>query len=257
MLTALSLSSCIYFLDPDDIVPPPDPSALLPPVPHAHPSGLSQLDPEARILEPPVTTNPPFCRPALPQAQVNAIHRLSSHVNVLPVIARADTLTNDRLAAIKLAVRHDLASAGIGFGIFDDVEQYQHLKDALDVPVLNGDVKPYLAHPNGSASSSSATSSPTSPVTPSFLRLPYALISPDGYSHGDGVNRAPPSRHELVLQYTPQSHSHPSSYHLPPKIARGKFIRSYRWGYLDVLDHTHCDFLALRHAAFKHMQVRF
>ncbi|KAI0304527.1 hypothetical protein B0F90DRAFT_1625716 [Multifurca ochricompacta] len=233
---------CIYFLDPDAIIPP---SAIRPPaplLPRARTNSVSQPDAEPVILEPPVTTNPLLRRPVLPQAEINVIRTLSSRVNVLPVIARADTLTNDRLAAIKLAIRRDLAEAGIGFGIFD-----------LDThPPSNGDSKAFSAISNGSSSSPSG-SSPTSPVTPSFLRLPYALIAPDCYSHSDGVNRPALPRHELVLQYTP---GRPSSPKTPSaKLVRGKFTRNYRWGFLDVLDPSHSDFLSLRQAIFHHMQT--
>ena len=58
--------------------------------------------------------------PHLPTSEIQAIKTLSQRVNVLPVIARADTLTSERLAAIKRAIREDLADAGIGFGIFDN-----------------------------------------------------------------------------------------------------------------------------------------
>jgi hypothetical protein len=229
-------------LDPDAIIPP---SAIRPPaplLPRTHTNSVSQSDAEPVILEPPVTTNPLLRRPVLPQVEINVIRTLSSRVNVLPVIARADTLTNERLAAIKMAVRRDLAEAGIGFGIFD-----------LDThPPSNGDNKVFNGLSNGSSSSPSS-SSPTSSVTTPFLRLPYALISPDCYSHSDGVNRPALPRHELVLQYTP---GRPSSPNNPPtKLVRGKFIRSYRWGFLDVLDPNHSDFLALRKAVFHHMQV--
>ena len=230
-------------MDPDVIIPP---SAIRPPaplLPRTHTNSVSQSDAEPVILEPPVTTNPLLRRPVLPQSEINVIRTLSSRVNVLPVIARADTLTNERLAAIKMAVRRDLAEAGIGFGIFD-----------LDThPATNGDNKPFNGLSNGSSSSPSS-SSPTSSVTPSFLRLPYALISADCYSHSDGVNNRPAlPRHELVLQYTP---GRPSSPNNPStKLVRGKFIRNYRWGSLDVLDPNHSDFLSLRNAVFHHMQV--
>ena len=234
---------CIYFLDPDAIIPP---SAIRPPaplLPRTHTNSVSQPDAEPVILEPPVTTNPLLRRPVLPQAEINVIRTLSSRVNVLPVIARADTLTNDRLSSIKMAVRRDLAEAGIGFGIFD-----------LDAhPPSNGDNKAFNGLSNGS-SSSPTSSSPTSPVTPSFLRLPYALISPDCYSHSDGVNRPALARHELVLQYTPGRPSSPNA--LSTKLVRGKFTRGYRWGFLDVLDPNHSDFLPLRQAIYLHMQVR-
>ncbi|KAG9315715.1 hypothetical protein JVU11DRAFT_3362 [Chiua virens] len=243
---------CIYFLDPDTIVPPSVPGPPAPLVSRARTNSFSHTEPEPVILEPPVTTNPILCRPTLPPVEINTIRRLSARVNVLPVIARADTLTNDRLTAVKMAVRRDLAEAGIGFGIFDmDTHpQYQHRKDVPEsgLPVKSEMVNGYGNHTT--TSSPGQPSPPTSPATPSFLRLPYALISPEIYSHTDGVTRLPLSRHELVQQYTPSTHQSSSS-----KLARGKFIRSYRWGSMDVLDPTQCDFLPLRSAIFHHMET--
>jgi hypothetical protein len=184
----------------------------------------------------------------LPAVEINTIRRLSNRVNVLPVVARGDILSNDRLAAIKLAIRRDLAEAGIGFGIFD-MDTYQQPQDDISL-VKNGESSNgYGGHANGSSSSANNTP-PTSPVTPAFLRLPYALISPDVYSHSDGVARITPPRHELVQQYTPSPH-----YLLVSKVLRGRFTRSYRWGQLDVLDPNHSDFLTLRAAIFHHMEV--
>lgn len=238
------------------------------------------------ILEPPVTTNPLMFRPALPAADIATIRRLSARVNVLPVIARADVLSNERLAAVKLAVRRDLADAGIGFGIFDmDNHPHPHyppsssgtapsssqavaassasntpsvhspedskLTISVDPPPNNGS-NGYggSGHLNGGSNStaSATTSPPTSPVSPSIMRLPYALVSPDIYSHSEGVARVPPPRHELMQQYSPSQSGTKNS-------RRGKFLRYYRWGNLDVLDPAHCDFVPLRNAIFHHMEV--
>ncbi|KAJ7600633.1 GTP binding protein [Mycena floridula] len=233
---------CVYFLDPDKIVPPPVPAPPAPYLPRTRTNSFSQTE-EPVILEPPVTTNPLLCRPTLPTADINTIRKLSSRVNVLPVIARADVLSNERLSAIKLAVRRDLAEAGIGFGIFDMDSTYvgEELPPARNGESSNG----YAGHSNGSSKSP-----PASPASPSLMRLPYALISPDMYSHSDGVLRPSLSRHELVLQYSP-------SYQQPPpsKIVRGRFTRKYRWCSLDVLDSTHSDFLPFRNAIFHHMET--
>ena len=157
-------------------------------------------------------------------------------------------------------MRRDLAEAGIGFGIFDvdtfPQAQYPHYprrdsSENIPPKLENG----YGNHTNGAPSS--ATSPPSTPMSPpSYLRVPYAVISPDIYSHSDGVARPAPSRHELALQYTPLQF--PNHKQQPfAKIVAGKFIRSYRWGFLDVMDTTHCDFVQLRGAIFHHMQVRF
>lgn len=234
-------------MDPDQIVPPSVPGPPAPLIPRTRGNSFSQPEHEPVILEPPVTTNPLLARPTLPQADIAAIRRLSARVNVLPVIAKADILSNDRLAAIKLAIRRDLADAGIGFGIFDVDPPLAHAEEN------NTSARPASANgyppTNGSGSSNLNNSPPTSPTTTPLLRLPYALISPDMYSHSDGVSRRLYSRHELVQQYTLSTHS-PSS-----QFPRGKFVRSYRWGVLDVLDPTHSDFIALRLAIFHHMDV--
>ncbi|KAG1715726.1 hypothetical protein ID866_1442 [Astraeus odoratus] len=243
---------CIYFLDPDVIVPPCVPGPPAPLLPRARTNSFSHIESEPVILEPPVTTNPLLCRPTLPNAEITTIRRLSARVNVLPVIARADTLTNERLLAVKMAIRRDLAEAGIGFGIFDmDTHpQYQHHKDVAESghPIKGEMVNGYGSRTN--RSSPGHPSPPTSPTTPSYLRLPYALISPEIYSHSDGVHRVLLPRHELVQQYTPSPHYPP-----PSKLVRGKFIRNYRWGSMDVLDPNQCDFTPLRSAIFHHMET--
>ncbi|TFK52436.1 hypothetical protein OE88DRAFT_1807342 [Heliocybe sulcata] len=253
---------CVYFLDPDLIVPPSIPTPPMPVVSRARTDSLSHSEPEPVILDPPVMTNPDLCRPVLPATDINTIRRLSARVNVLPVVARADTLTNERLAAVKLAIRRDLADAGIGFGIFDmaptpqDIHsQYAQHKDAGSQPV-NGNFANVLAS-RPSRNGHSLTSSPTgSPIAPATLLLPYALISPDIYCHNDGVPRPAPSRHELVLQYTPSHNRTVVKGHSPScKLETGRFTRCYRWGSLDVLDPNHSDFLYLRGAVFEHMQT--
>ncbi|CCM00653.1 uncharacterized protein FIBRA_02691 [Fibroporia radiculosa] len=246
---------CIYFLDPECIVPP---SVSAPPVPlvsRARANSLSAPDAEPVILEPPVTTNPLLCRPTLPAADIATIRRLSARVNVLPVVARADVLSNDRLAAVKLAIRRDLAEAGIGFGIFDvdSFPQYSQ-RDTVELTPPARVSEPPNGYKHANGVSSTAASPPSPPVSPSFLRLPFALISPDIYSHSDGVSRVAPSRHELALQYTPLQ-QHPKLKQPLTKIIPGKFIRSYRWGFLDVMDVNHCDFIHLRGAIFHHMQT--
>ncbi len=246
---------CIYFLDPDDIVPP---SVSVPPAPlvsRTRNNSLSKSELEPVILEPPVTTNPLLCRPTLPQSDIATIRRLSSRVNVLPVVARADQLTNDRLSAVKLAVRRDLAAAGIGFGIFDTEIFSQYGAEVPDVvvPKLSPEQGSYFnGHVNNPGSATG--SPPSTPLTPSLLRLPFALISPDIYSHSDGVTRSSPARHELVHQYAPSN----LNGQLRPlsKIVPGKWVRNYRWGSLDCMDPNHSDFVLLREAIFFHMKVR-
>ncbi|EIW81062.1 hypothetical protein CONPUDRAFT_82138 [Coniophora puteana RWD-64-598 SS2] len=51
-------------------------------------------------------------------SELRVISRLAARVNVLPVIARADTLTDEVLVDVKSAVRRGLAGAGLDFGVF-------------------------------------------------------------------------------------------------------------------------------------------
>ncbi|KAF8798961.1 septin family protein [Phlegmacium glaucopus] len=51
-------------------------------------------------------------------AEIRVIRRLSTRTNVLPVIARADSLTDEKLLAAKNAIRTGLAEAGLDFGVF-------------------------------------------------------------------------------------------------------------------------------------------
>ena len=206
------------------------------------------------LLDPPVTTHPELLRATLPEADITAIRRLSSRVNVLPIIARADILTNERLAAVKMAIRRDLADAGIGFGIFD-----LDFSSQLPKPEQQGAAAgPSEGHPSkinggGEINGGPATTSPQTP-SPS-LRLPYALVSADIYSHSEGLVRAPPTREDLVLLYMPSLTQTPMFSNA--KLTKGKFTRSFRWGTLDVLDQNHCDFRHLRTAIFHHMKVKF
>ena len=52
---------------------------------------------------------------------IRVIRRLSSRANVLPVVARADSLTDGKLAAIKKVIRRDLRNANLDFGVFGPV----------------------------------------------------------------------------------------------------------------------------------------
>ncbi|KAG6831925.1 hypothetical protein H0H92_006526 [Tricholoma furcatifolium] len=51
--------------------------------------------------------------------EIRVINRLSTRANILPVIARADSLTDEKLQAIKLTVQQGLTDAGISLGVFD------------------------------------------------------------------------------------------------------------------------------------------
>ncbi|KAI0768986.1 Septin-domain-containing protein [Trametes elegans] len=81
-------------------------------------------------------------------ADIRVIRRLSARANVLPVIARADSLTDSTLAAIKHVVRRDLLAANLDFGVFGPVptpgQPQPHRAKSPDAPApangsTNGD----------------------------------------------------------------------------------------------------------------------
>jgi hypothetical protein len=82
-------------------------------------------------------------------AEIRVIRRLSARTNVLPVIARADSLTDERLAAVKDAVRQGLQEAGLGFGVFDPAPK---AAEAIQKPaeIANGHAQGN-GHANGHA----------------------------------------------------------------------------------------------------------
>ncbi|KAF5382715.1 hypothetical protein D9615_002863 [Tricholomella constricta] len=56
-------------------------------------------------------------------AEIRVIRRLAARTNILPVVAHSDYLTDDKLQAVKLAIRTGLAEAGIDFGVFEATQK--------------------------------------------------------------------------------------------------------------------------------------
>ncbi|KAF8442837.1 Septin-domain-containing protein [Boletus edulis BED1] len=73
-------------------------------------------------------------------AELRVIGRLSPRVNVLPVIAKADSLTDESLFAVKMAVREGLRHAGLGFGVFSTPKlgEESHLQSTPQEGATNG-----------------------------------------------------------------------------------------------------------------------
>ncbi|THV00811.1 hypothetical protein K435DRAFT_793786 [Dendrothele bispora CBS 962.96] len=122
--TNIYTCKCIYLIDPDSIMSVLDrrAQAALPMKARSettvsyrnNPPDLipdtSSGDESDEEEEAPLTMSP---------AELRVIRRLSARVNVLPVIARADSLTDEKLAAVKEAVRISLAESKLDFGVFD------------------------------------------------------------------------------------------------------------------------------------------
>lgn len=78
------------------------------------PLATNGSSPYPNALAPNGTVNvaPPQESMVLGDADILAIKRLSTRVNVLPIISRADTLTNERLEEMKSIIRRDLKKGG-------------------------------------------------------------------------------------------------------------------------------------------------
>lgn len=115
-----TLFRCIYMIDPSSIM-----SAG---TRKAQSSFPSKTRSETTLSYPPPDLVPDSAsvnsedeesdRLTMSPAEIRVIRRLSTRANVLPVIALADSLTDEKLAAVKEAVRRDLAAEGLDFGVF-------------------------------------------------------------------------------------------------------------------------------------------
>ncbi|TRM64018.1 Septin-domain-containing protein [Schizophyllum amplum] len=85
-------------------------------------------------------------RLTMSKAEIRVIRRLSTRCNVLPVVARADSLTDENLAAVKKAVRHDLLGAGLGFGVFENARPKDQAEAAEEVNGQNGHAENQNGH---------------------------------------------------------------------------------------------------------------
>ncbi|KAH7906014.1 Septin-domain-containing protein [Hygrophoropsis aurantiaca] len=122
-------------------------------------------------------------------AEIRVIRRLSARVNVLPVIARADSLTDETLASVKDAVRRGLEDAGLDFGVFlghkpDSRAPSQNLApEESESPVQGGE---RIINGNGNANGSpTAPAEPTAPSTPNGHGNGVII---NGSPNGNGVN---------------------------------------------------------------------
>ncbi|KAF7365170.1 Septin family p-loop GTPase [Mycena venus] len=340
---------CIYMIDPSSIMTTvarrgqsslPSKTRSETTVSYRNPPDLvpdtSSEDDSDDESEGPLTMSP---------AELRVIRRLSARSNVLPVIARADSLTDEKLIAVKNAVRTGLAEAGLDFGVFgppkqDTVETPRRATRFADVGDrqnghMNGNGNENgNAHGEGEANANGPTEAdeeeegedrqsrpviklrprlnrglsrsrsrrdlsraadderrPVSPDAESLANvrfsahivaktdlgaiMPFALIAPEA---GKGNKRRnsvdvlstpssplqqsedghAPSMEDAIPQTPASIHSNRGLAYLqgPPDDLKGVFVRKFRWGTIDVLDPTHCDFAALRTAVLStHLKV--
>ncbi|KAJ7175901.1 septin family protein [Mycena filopes] len=327
---------CIYMIDPSSIMTVsarrgqssmPSKTRSETTVSYRNPPDLDDSDDEG---EGPLTMSP---------AEVRVLRRLAGRSNVLPVIARADSLTDETLISVKNAVRVGLMEAGLDFGVFSPPAKKASSAETPRratrfAPDQNGH-----ANGNGNGADANGTGAaetdeedgeerasrpviklrqrsnrglsrsrsrrdlsvaadddrrPISPEAESLANvrfsahivaktdletlMPFALIAPEV-----GAGKKAPRRMSVDTQMlnTPASPMQPSedghasiedgvpqtpaSVHSnrglaylegPPDDLKGVFVRKFRWGTVDVLDPTHCDFAALRTAVLStHLKV--
>lgn len=265
-------------------------------------------------------------------ADIRVIRRLAQRVNVLPVIGRADSLTDDKLRAVKATVKRELYEADLSFGVFTpESTKFSQSSFSRDGGVLTADAstvngsgdiagdgaetesesddddddvpssRPVITLRSGRQSAPPRRSrsrsrlelpeearepqspDPLDPESVANVRfsastvarsdlsplLPFAIIAPEKYrwhrpkpaaeaSIKDAASenaQSLPSNSDSPVTPAVKAHSWPLVTS-PPEDLKGVFVRRFRWGKVDVLDPTHCDFAALRTAVMStHMKV--
>ncbi|KAI5117323.1 hypothetical protein M0805_002338 [Coniferiporia weirii] len=330
---------CIYLIDPDSVMAASTRRGMSVLPLKSDSSSLSEQDDDRFAMDP---------------ADLRVIRRLSERVNVLPIIARSDILTDEKLAAVKLAVRRGLHKAKLGFSVFGPVKvddetsdssrpstsaengngvgngdangsgsgDGQHMDEGFggeeseederrsrSVIKLNQSRRPLARSSSRSRLEMNELEDkrapmPLSEADPDSLAsvrfsaayfahsipkltdvMPFAVIMPEQTVRVRRALKPPPSR--PASAYSAESGAYPqtpngdnstdegdrgtptptatpkspSTDHLPysrgpPRDLKGVFVRRFRWGVVDVLDPTHCEFAALRTAVLStHFKV--
>jgi hypothetical protein len=268
------------------------------------PDTASLIDSDDEEEEAPLSMSP---------IEIRVIRRISARCNVLPVIAHADSLTDEKLRAVKNAVRTGLAEAGLDFGIFgprqdpnphaspvkgkttfvngngngvhpgDDSDEEEEEEERPARPVIKLRPKRHGRHVSRSRSRRDLQAAANDPHSPDPTEesvanirfsanvvakadltalMPFALIAPEpnrrrqrqlsGSDSAFPTTPVPPSEdgNEPSIHTQPSIRSSKIAYPPPgpPDDLKGVFIRKFRWGTVDVLDPSHCDYAALRTA---------
>ncbi|KDE06851.1 hypothetical protein MVLG_02887 [Microbotryum lychnidis-dioicae p1A1 Lamole] len=216
----------------------------------------------------------------LTETDLKCIKKLSQRVHVLPIIARADELTVRRLEEVKEAVRRDLTRSGVSFGAFssasassldeDDDEnendeetddegesmppntrtrrgsvKTERAADASKVAENEAPVKVIriargrlstLPPSRRRMSAAAETAKFEEPIeTPTFDDfLPFAVVAAEESTR----DKKGPSRNEGDDDLTVETYE-----------------RRFKYGSLNVLDPSHCDFTPLKEAIFIKMKI--
>ncbi|KAJ3547898.1 hypothetical protein NMY22_g1470 [Coprinellus aureogranulatus] len=121
---------CIYMIDPSSVTTADErgtqstftekthSETAVSNVPDLVSDNSSDDDTEDESVHDPEQGDTPSDVLSLSPAEIRVIRRISARANVLPVIAHSDSLTDEKLQAVKKAVRSDLLKAGIDLGVF-------------------------------------------------------------------------------------------------------------------------------------------
>jgi hypothetical protein len=210
----------------------------------------------------------------LSQADIYVIKRLSSRVNVLPVVSRSDTMTNERLEEVKATIRRDLKKGGVQVGGIlgqlddsdedEDEEEENSDEDEEDTRGprtvvrirstrgTSGDKRHPLFNKRSRSRTRAALTDEdvdfelASIVFPRGVHsmralFPFSIMSPDPVPIMRG---SPGNTYSNGASLADGSPAPPSSYRRRSvfldsgdhlKALRGKYTRNYRWGSVDVL----------------------
>ena len=210
----------------------------------------------------------------LAEADIYVIKRLSSRVNVLPVISRADTMTNERLEEVKAVIRRDLKKGGVQVGNIlgqldssesdddeeeeddngEDEEEARGPRTVVRIRPTRG-TSENKSHSLFSKRSRSRTRAAltdedvdfelASIVFPKGVHsmralFPFSIMSPDPVpcARGGSSNANGNGAVNLADPAPPSSYRRRSVFLDSGdhlKALRGKYTRNYRWGSVDVL----------------------
>ena len=181
---------------------------------------------------------------------LNVLRALKSRTTVVPVIAKADTVTSTHMSHLKRAVWDSLKSNNLE--ILEALSQEAEEEGSDDSSEKNGfqelDERDEVttAAEDDKYSATSVLESPSDSGS-SFSASDFDLAKPGKHSK-TGPNRATPS--PLPALKTSQPPALPFSILSPDPSEPNATGREFPWGFADPLDATHCDFVRLKQKVF-------
>lgn len=172
----------------------------------------------------------PYSQMAILPEEKELIQQIARRVPVLPIIARADELTESRLEAIQECVKRELQ--GSTEALLKTLLEDSRTRSSADEPMME--------------------SAPRQQD-----RIAPAIMLPESYHHGDGAGRATtrPSKEAYAERFRAEVGEGWPLDENSIQDSRKDLVRSYRWGTINVLDAKCSDFLPLR-TVLLHPRIR-